>query len=206
LKTKIRNDELLLFCFFTGLRAELRHSVECQIMKKLVRKTVLATCLMAPLVALAACSQPQVPTAESDNSSAEAAAESPDATVAQTPDGDGMTSEAGQSFTPLFSHIWRVDDATNESAPGSIFIFVANGTLLQTSCVETYGIYGWSVDKDAPNRLNVEENGQLAYTADIRELTNETLELELNLVLSNEIKEMTLSAVEEEFVCPDLPR
>ncbi len=117
-----------------------------------------------------------------------------------------MASEAGQSFTPLVSHIWRVDSATDEPAPGSIFIFMANGTLLQTSCVETYGIYGWSVDKDQPNRLKVEENGQLAYTADILELTNATLELELNLVLSNETKEMTLSAVEEEFVCPDLPR
>lgn len=99
------------------------------------------------------------------------------------------------------------DDASpSEPAPGSIYVFLANGTFLQTSCVETYALSGWTIDKDAPNVLRVSENGQVALTAEILELTNTTLRLRQTLVRSGDTQEVTLSALEDEFICPDLPR
>jgi hypothetical protein len=109
-------------------------------------------------------------------------------------------------LTQLFSRIWRVTDAPSEPAPGSIYIFLANGTLLETSCVETYRVATWTVDKEAPDVLRVVEDGQLVFTAAIAELTDTTLQLEQTLVPSNEQQDLTLTAIDEEFVCPDLPR
>ena len=48
------------------------------------------------------------------------------------------------------------------------------------------------------------ENGELAYTAKILELTNTTLRLRKRLIRSNETQDVTFTAIEEEFVCPDL--
>jgi hypothetical protein len=81
-----------------------------------------------------------------------------------------------------------------------------NGTLIEASCVTTYRIGTWTIDKETPNVLQVVEDGELAYTATIVELTNTTLRLQQNVVRINEIKDITLTAIEEEFVCPDLPK
>ena len=54
--------------------------------------------------------------------------------------------------------------------------------------------------------LRVVEDGQLAYTATIGELTNSTLRLQKSLAANNEKQDLTLTAVEQEFVCPDLPK
>ncbi|MBW4657693.1 MAG: hypothetical protein KME15_03395 [Drouetiella hepatica Uher 2000/2452] len=112
---------------------------------------------------------------------------------------------ASSDLTQMFSRIWRVT-APSGSAPNSLYIFLPNGTLMQTSCVETYAIFPWTIDKAAPKVLNVSENGRPAYTAEILELTDTTLRLKQKLILSNETQEVTLTAVEEEFVCPDLPK
>jgi len=54
---------------------------------------------------------------------------------------------AGRDLTQLFSRIWQVTNAPSKPASGSIYIFLANGTLLETSCVETYRIATWTIDK-----------------------------------------------------------
>jgi hypothetical protein len=123
-------------------------------------------------------------------------------TVAQT----RVSPARSRNLTPLLSKIWRVASAPSQPANGSIYIFLANGTLLQTSCVETYRIGTWTINKAQPDVLRVVEDGQLAYTAKITELTNTTLRLEKTLVRSNERQNLTLTAVEREFVCPDLPK
>jgi hypothetical protein len=79
-----------------------------------------------------------------------------------------------------------------------------NGTLLETSCVETYRIATWTIDKSSPQELRVVEDRQLAFTANITKLTNTTLRLQQHLVRSKETRELTLAAVEGELVCPDL--
>jgi|GEM_PF-773482 hypothetical protein len=110
------------------------------------------------------------------------------------------------SLTQLFSRVWRVTKAPSQPASGSIYAFLPNGTLIQTSCTEPYRIASWTIDKAAPRTLRVVEDRQLAYTATIAQLTDTTLQLQQTLVRSNEKRAITLTAVQQEFVCPDLPR
>ncbi|HEY9698123.1 MAG TPA: hypothetical protein V6D10_12720 [Trichocoleus sp.] len=145
------------------------------------------------LLALISCTQPRETTAQPPVSA------NPTSSTTPVP-------SPGRDLTPLFSKIWRVTNPPSQPASGSIFVFLPNGTLLQTSCVETYAIFGWTIDKDQPQVLQVSENGQPAYTAEIVELTNSTLRLQRQLIPSNETQMITLTAVEQEFVCPDLPK
>ena len=110
------------------------------------------------------------------------------------------------SLQSLFSHIWRVTKAPSTLPSGSNYIFLPNVTLLETSCVETYRVATWTVDKAAPRVLRVVEDRQLAFTANIVELSDASLRLEKNLVRSKEKQEVTHSPVEREFVCPDMPK
>jgi hypothetical protein len=110
------------------------------------------------------------------------------------------------SLQSLFSHIWRVSKAPSPSASGSIYVFLPNGTLLETSCMETYRVATWTVDKAEPRVLRVVEDRQLAFTANIVELTDATLRLQKQLVRSKETQDVTYSAVEGEIVCPDMPK
>jgi heat shock protein HslJ len=110
------------------------------------------------------------------------------------------------NLTQLFSRVWRVTDAPSTPAPGSIYVFLPNGTLLQTSCGETYRIAKWTVDKNASNVLRVVEDGRLAFTASISELDTNTVRLKQELARVKETNVLTMRGVEEEFVCPDLRR
>jgi heat shock protein HslJ len=113
---------------------------------------------------------------------------------------------AVRDFTPLFSRIWRITNSPAKPAPGSIYIFLPNGTLLQTSCGETYRIAKWTIDKTNPSVLRVVEDNQLAFTAEIAALSDTTLRVKQMLVFNNEARTITLQGIEREFVCPDLPR
>jgi hypothetical protein len=117
----------------------------------------------------------------------------------------GQTAAAGEDLTPLFSHIWRVVDAPNK-APGAIYVFLASGTVLETSCVETYRIATWTIDKKSPRTLQVIEDGRLAFTATITGTSKNTLRLHQELPFSKEKRDITLAAVRGEFVCPDMPK
>lgn len=119
----------------------------------------------------------------------------------------GIAANSGtQNLSVLFTHIWQLSNAPSPAPPGSIYIFLANGTLLETSCVEPYRIAGWNVDNGAPSELRVTEDHQLAFTANIAELNNRTLRLHQKLIRSKETRDLTFDAVESEFVCPDLPK
>lgn len=112
----------------------------------------------------------------------------------------------GGRLSGLSGRIWKVTDAANsQSAPGRIYIFLPNGTLLETSCVETYRVAVWSVQKQDPPTLKVVEGGQLAFTAVISELSDTTLKLRVSLRIGEE-NLITLQTVAAEFVCPDLPK
>ena len=111
-----------------------------------------------------------------------------------------------KNLNQLFGHIWRVTKAPSTPALGGIYVFLPNGKLLETSCTETYRIATWTSDKALPRELRVVEDKQLAFTADIAELSDSTRRLEKNLVRSKEKQEVTYAAVEGKFVCPDLPR
>ena len=51
------------------------------------------------------------------------------------------------------------------------------------------------------------EDGRLAFTASILSLTSHDLRLRQTLAFGNhEIHEVTLTAIDKEFVCPDMPK
>jgi len=105
----------------------------------------------------------------------------------------------------LLNRIWRVSDSSNTPAAGSIYIFLRNGTLLETSCVETYRVALWSVDKDHPNILRITEDQRPAFTVTLGQASGSTLQVHQKLLLGNaEARELTLTAIDNEFVCPDL--
>ncbi|MGC2768712.1 MAG: hypothetical protein WB607_24630 [Candidatus Acidiferrum sp.] len=72
--------------------------------------------------------------------------------------------------------------------------------------METYRIATWSVDKTQPDTLRVVEDQQAVFTATLAESTGSTLHLRKKLLHSGEVQDITLTAVDEEFVCPDLPK
>ena len=107
----------------------------------------------------------------------------------------------------LFGRIWRISKAASAPASGSIYIFLSNGTLLETSCVETYRVATWTADKKDPGVLQIVEDHRPAFTAKIIESTDNTLRLQQTLLMGGkESRELTLTSVDQEFVCPDLPK
>ncbi|MBV8071317.1 MAG: hypothetical protein JO270_15515 [Acidobacteriaceae bacterium] len=106
----------------------------------------------------------------------------------------------------LCGRIWQVKSEGARNAAGMIYIFLKSGMLLETSCVETYRIALWSADREAPNVLHVMEDGRPAFTAKILELNGSKLRFIRKLAWAADTREITLTAVTKEFVCPDLPK
>jgi len=110
------------------------------------------------------------------------------------------------SLNQVTGRIWRVTKAPSQPPLGAIYVFLSNGTLLETSCVETYRIATWKIDQQAPLVLRVIEDGRPAFTAAMTQSSDTTLRFQKKLLRSNETQEISLTAVDKEFVCPDLPR
>jgi len=104
----------------------------------------------------------------------------------------------------LFHSIWRVTRSSSPPAQGRIYIFLPNGTLLETSCSEAYRIATWTRDEKDPRSLRVVEDHRDVFTATITELNEKTLHLRQKLTRGNQTNDLTLTGVEQEFVCPDL--
>src|SRR5271156_4551016 len=110
-------------------------------------------------------------------------------------------------LAPLFANIWRITSATPYPASGSIYIFLRNGTLLETSCVETYRIATWKADPKKPGTIEVTEDSRVVFAATISAATSHTLSLRQTMMVGNhEVREVTLTAIDKEFVCPDMPK
>jgi hypothetical protein len=110
------------------------------------------------------------------------------------------------SMPLLLRSIWRITQAERQPFDGSIYIFLPNGTLLETSCGEPYRIALWSRDSQETSTLRITEDQSVVATWKIVELTATTLRLEKKMSRSDETEHQTLTAVREEFVCPDLPK
>jgi hypothetical protein len=80
----------------------------------------------------------------------------------------------------LMNRVWRVVQPAGR-APGSFYVFLADGTLLMSSCVETYRLATWRTAGEG--RLVVTEDPAVSYGVDLE-----------------------LQAATAPFVCPDLPR
>lgn len=101
----------------------------------------------------------------------------------------------------LTGRIWKIEQPLSGFL-GSIYVFLQNGTLLETSCKETYRIAKWSTDADS-RTIQVVEDGQPAFTATILEAGPENVRLQRKL-RHGETDELKLTAMTGEFVCPDL--
>ncbi len=132
-----------------------------------------------------------------------AAALSTGTILAQSPN----SQYAQPNLDPFFNKIWRIDSPTPYPNSRSIYIFLRNGTLLETSCVETYRIATWKPNPKTPGMLEVTEDGRPAFTATIAAATTQTLRLhQVTLLGDKAVHNLNLTAIEKEFVCPDLPK
>jgi hypothetical protein len=101
---------------------------------------------------------------------------------------------------PAFTNrVWRITSPVGR-APGSFYVFLSDGTLVMTSCVETYRLATWRMDR--PDRLTIVEDTITSYPADIRRADDQRLELRLHL--KTEEVDLGLEPASTPFVCPDL--
>lgn len=101
---------------------------------------------------------------------------------------------------PLTGTVWLRRDA---AAPaGELRIFLPDGNLLMSSCVETYRIARWQ--RIAPDTLRWEEDG-VRVEAGLKLLGATELQLELRL-RGGERQLQHYQALTAARVCPDLPR
>jgi hypothetical protein len=117
------------------------------------------------------------------------------------------SSSTASGVNRLFSHIWRITSPTPYPNSSSIYIFLSNGTLLETSCVETYRVALWKALPNKPNTIEVTEEGRVAFTATILAVDKAKLRLRQTMAIGNhETREVTFTAINKEFVCPDMPK
>jgi hypothetical protein len=99
----------------------------------------------------------------------------------------------------LVGKVWMSTDTS--AAPGTLRIFLPDGTLVMDSCWETYRLARWRAIDD--RRIEwMEDTARIQ--AQIIELTDERLQLRLQLV--GEVKEQTYRPAQVPTVCPDMPR
>jgi hypothetical protein len=116
------------------------------------------------------------------------------------------TGPATQPGEPLVSNvvvnrIWKVSGPA-DVAPGSIYTFLSDGTLMMTSCVETYRLARWT--RGPGERLTIQEDPSVSYEASVTPRGTDRLSLVLHL--KTEQVERTLEPAVVPAVCPDLRR
>jgi len=100
---------------------------------------------------------------------------------------------------PFVGKVWAGQDA--QAPPGTLRIFLPDGTLVMDSCFETYRLAEWQM---APGgRLVIVEEG-VEIPAEI--LSASSAELKLRLTLRDGAKEETYRPAPVPYVCPDMPR
>jgi hypothetical protein len=119
---------------------------------------------------------------------------------ASAQEAEGMTSAPmiGASLTEKF---W-VQSEEDAGLPGSMVLFLSEGTMLQDSCWETYRLSNWKMTGE--DSLSWQED-TMTIEADIVELNEAELILALHLV-GDETVEKRYTASPVPFVCPDMPR
>ena len=101
----------------------------------------------------------------------------------------------------LTNKVWLLT-APAGRAPGSLYVFLADGTLMMTSCVETYRLATWQLQGD--DRLLVTEDPTTSYVVRVIDLGERDLRLRLELIGEN--VDLELRTADAPIVCPDLPR
>jgi hypothetical protein len=95
--------------------------------------------------------------------------------------------------------IWRVTEP--DAAPGSLYIFLADGSLVQTSCVEVYRLSAWR--RETSGALTITEDLSVRYEAEAESVGDRQLRLRFKLG-GSWTPWKTLELARPPFVCPDL--
>jgi hypothetical protein len=107
---------------------------------------------------------------------------------------------AAPAVDPLVGKVWLRSDVG--APPGELRIFLPDGSLLMSSCVETYRIVRWQ--RIAPDTIRWDEDG-VSVEAGLNALGAAELQLELRL-RGGERQLQHYQALNAARVCPDLPR
>ncbi|WP_127142880.1 hypothetical protein [Pelagibacterium montanilacus] len=100
----------------------------------------------------------------------------------------------------LTDTIWmRTDEAAQ--IPGSMQLFLSDGTLISTSCWEGYRLSSWRLIDD--DRLSWDEDGAMISA---RVVTLDEANMAHELELATETTLLTFEPAPVPFVCPDMPR
>lgn len=111
----------------------------------------------------------------------------------------GVAPEAASASPPFVGKAWAGQDP--QAPPGTLRIFLPDGTLVMDSCFETYRLAEWRM---APGgRMVIVEEG-VEIPAEI--LSASGSELKLRLTLVDGTKEETYRPAPVPYVCPDMPR
>jgi hypothetical protein len=102
--------------------------------------------------------------------------------------------------TVLLNKVWRVTAPAGKPL-GSMYVFLPDGTLLMTSCVETYRLAKWSANADGT--LTITEDAATSYRATYQAADRTA---KLTFALKNDQMSVDLRVAEPPFVCPDLRR
>lgn len=94
----------------------------------------------------------------------------------------------------------RVWVRTGSDLPGSMVIFLSDGTLVQDSCWETHRLSAWK--REGERSLSWDEDG-MEIRADVVSLSAD--ELVLSLKLSGGDVEERFTPAEVPYLCPDMP-
>ncbi|HEX5217548.1 MAG TPA: hypothetical protein VFV98_18940 [Vicinamibacterales bacterium] len=100
----------------------------------------------------------------------------------------------------LVNKLWRVTAPASKPL-GSMYLFLPDGTLLMTSCVETYRLAKWSANADGT--LTITEDAATTYRATYQAGDRTA---KLTFALKSEQMSVDLRVAEAPFVCPDLRR
>ena len=114
-------------------------------------------------------------------------------------DTEDATDDAGDDAeNPLLDKVWVRSD-TDPNLPGSMQIFLGDGTLVTDSCWETYRLSKWQQVSDSA--ISWDEDG-MTINADIASVS--ATELVLNLKLGSDVQEQRFVTADVPYVCPDM--
>jgi hypothetical protein len=114
---------------------------------------------------------------------------------------DTTIAEDDDSDNALLNRVWVRQDADDAASPGTMQIFLADGTLVSDSCWETYRLSRWQ--QVSETEISWEEDG-MTINADISTLSAD--ELVLTLHLGSETVAQRFVPATVPTVCPDMPR
>lgn len=119
------------------------------------------------------------------------------AAACRSPSADQEARTASPASPPAFvGKTWMSTDPS--AAPGTLRIFVPDGTLVMDSCGETYRLARWRAIDD--RRVEWQENSA-RIEAEVTQVGSE--QLQLRMQLGRDLKEEHYRLASVPFVCPD---